>query len=430
MGALLAVALPFVAREYGITNLTPIFGMLWALDGIVRFGRGGTWGQAAWAAAGIVATYLTCQQYMLIFVPFALVAGLVALAQQDWALRSWIRLGTAGIAALGVVVVLVLPVLQVHNELDFESQRPTFVVQALSAEPLDFVTRPATASVPFPPGYLDDTGGLFPGFILLGLALFAVYAAWREKTRRRWLYFMLGAVLGSIVLALGLNLNVDGLSFYGLLRGGVPGFNQLRTPFRFAIVMQALLPVMAALGLTFLGRKFGRRAALIIVPLALLGAAENLNIPNPMFDLPTRVATPWTEWLRSQPQGTVVAHVPFPGNSRVWDYEIEGWRMLAQTAHGKPIVNGFSSYFPPGYVQFQIGMAQQFPEQGLMCQLSKGLQVNTLVIDKDWLATGEAKLAAFSKYLTRVYNDGQVSIYHLSMADDQCQPPPQAQPQP
>jgi hypothetical protein len=162
----------------------------------------------------------------------------------------------------------------------------------------------------------------------------------------------------------------------------------------------------------------------VVIGLALIAMLENMTLPNPMLDLPAQSSTAWTRWLRDQPDGTIVAHVPFPGGATVWDYEIEGWRMLAQTDHRRPIANGFSSYFPEGYVEFQLGMAEQFPEQGLLCQLNKGLRVNTLVVDKQWLAEGDraAKVASFSEFLSPAYEDQQVKIYLLGMPDEKCVP--------
>ncbi|HUS14979.1 MAG TPA: hypothetical protein VM536_08160, partial [Chloroflexia bacterium] len=106
LGGLLAVGLPFVARLYGVINLIALFGMFWTLDGLLAFGRSGGRRQAAWAAAGFVATYLTCQQYALMFALFAAAAGIMALAEQHWRGVAILRLTLAGLAA-GIIVALV-----------------------------------------------------------------------------------------------------------------------------------------------------------------------------------------------------------------------------------------------------------------------------------------------------------------------------------
>jgi hypothetical protein len=94
--------------------------------------------------------------------------------------------------------------------------------------------------------------------------------------------------------------------------------------------------------------------------------------------------------------------------------------MFAQMDHGKPIVNGYSSYFPPGYTQFQFEMMRSFPNQDLLCSLSKGLQVNTLVADQDWLKDHKSEMEANSRFLQPVYNDSQVQIYRLQAPEGEC----------
>ena len=135
-------------------------------------------------------------------------------------------------------------------------------------------------------------------------------------------------------------------------------------------------------------------------------------------------------FLRAEPAGTVVAHVPFPAGLHVSDYEVEARRMYAQIAHGQPIVNGYSSNFPrtrtplgvvvPIYSQFQLAMAQQFPSEPLLCVLQRSLDVTTLVVDRDWLAAHAAQMDAHRAYLEPAYADEAVQIYRLRTPAGGC----------
>jgi hypothetical protein len=126
----------------------------------------------------------------------------------------------------------------------------------------------------------------------------------------------------------------------------------------------------------------------------------------------------------------VVAHVPFPAGLHVSDYEIEAWRMFAQMDHHKSMVNGYSGNFPqartplgvaiPIYTQFQLAMAQQFPTQQLLCIMDRSMDVNTLVVDRDWLATHGAQLEPYNEFLAPVYSDEQVQIYRLQAPPGRC----------
>src|SRR5439155_16364129 len=129
---------------------------------------------------------------------------------------------------------------------------------------------------------------------------------------------------------------------------------------------------------------------------ALLAAGENVSV-RPVLSVPSSARTDWSAWLRRQPTGTVVAHVPFPAGFTPRDYEVETRRMFAQIYHQKPLVNGYSSYFPaqrgpggrviPAYLVFQLEMAREFPNYRLLCTLTRGVRANTLVVDRGWLAS-------------------------------------------
>jgi hypothetical protein len=428
LGAVLMVTLPFVARLYGVINLIALFGILWTLDGLVRFGRDGSARHAAWASAGFVAAYLTCEQYALMFGLFAVAAALVALSQQRFRARPAIRLALAGLGAGLVLLPVALPVYTLHQQLNLA--RPDFVVASLSAWPDDFFTRPTTSWLDLPPhnGSDEPTGGLFPGAILLALAVAGLIVGRRspDPILRRWTAYFALSTLAAVVLALGLNLDILGLSPFDVLRQTVPGFGELRSVYRFAIIMQLMLVVLAAIALNRSSqvdpsnRRLLRTGAGLALLLGLLAGAENLTVPVPLASVPSTPRTAWTTWLRAQPEDTVVAHVPFAAGIRVQDYEIDAWRMFAQIDHHKPIINGYSGYFPADYTQFQLDMAGQFPDPALLCTLNKGLKVNTLVVDQGWLATHKTQMAPSSAFLTPAYTDDKVQIYHLQIPDARC----------
>lgn len=416
----LVIALPFVARLFGVVNLIALFGMCWTLEGLIAFGRAGGRRQAAWAAAGFVATYLTCQQYALMFGLFAAAAGLVALAQQGFRRAAWVRLAGAGLVAGALLAVVAWPAYSIHQETGLS--RPEFVVARLSAQPGDFLTRPDTAWLDIPRRrvYYEDTAGLFPGLGLIVLAAGGIVVGARTPLWRRWSWFFTGAALGAGLLALGLNLDLLGWAPFATLRAVVPGFSDLRSVFRFTVIGQLMLALLAGVALAAVARRFPRWGGLGLAVLVLLAAGENLIVPVPLLAIPASPRTAWSTWLAAQPDGTTVAHVPFPADTKVQDYEIDAWRMFAQIDHHKPIVNGYSGYFPPGYTDFQLEMAAHFPTPELLCLLNKGLRVNTLVADQPWLAAHRAAMDAQAKFLHPVYNDSAVQIYTLALPDSAC----------
>jgi len=429
LAAVAAVTLPFAADVLGVLPNLALFGMLWTLDGLVRFGRSGWAGWAAWAGAGFVATYLTFEQYALFFAPVALAAGLVALSQQGFRRPAAARVGAAGVLSILAVLTVALPSIRIHRD-SGGFERPARVVEALSARPGDFLTRPATASVHVPHRDPADTAGLFPGILLGGLALAGAAVGLRDPARRRWAAFLAGVAVFGFLLALGLHLDLAGWRPFGTLRAHVPGFAEVRSPYRAAAIAQICLPVLAALALAGVRTRLARGGLAVVVGLGLLAAAENLSLPAPLVPVPGSTQTAWTSWIREHPERAVLAHVPLPGGTHVSDYEVEAWRMFRQIDHHRPIVNGYSGFFPvartpsgqvyPAYTAFQLAMAREFPSHQLLCVLSKSLGADTLVADRAWLVTHRRRMAAFEGFLRPVYTDEKVRIYALETPSGEC----------
>lgn len=420
-----AVTLPFTADVLGVLPNLALFGMLWTLDGLIRFGRSGSAAWAAWAGAGFAATFFTFQQYALFFTPIAVVAGVVALHEQSFHRAPAARLSAAAVVAALLVLTLALPTARLHRDTG-GFKRPAALVDALSARPGDFLTRPATALVAIPRRDPGDTAGLFPGVVLLALAVAGGVVGLRDPARRRWT-----AVIGVVgvfgaLLALGLNLDLAGWHPFATLRAVVPGAAEVRSPYRAVAIAQLSLPPLAALALA---RLHARTTIALVVTVGALAAAENLSLPAPLVGLPTTPRTGWTSWIREHPERHVLVHVPFPAGLNVSDYEVEARRMVAQIDHRRPIVNGYSGFFPvartpdgrtyPAYTDFQLTMAREFPSYQLLCVLSKSLGADTIVADGDWLAT-HPLLPTFRELLRPVYRDDDVQIYALEPGRGQC----------
>jgi hypothetical protein len=428
LGGVLAVALPFVAKVQGALPLAAAFGIPWTLEGLVRFGKSGSTRWAAWAGVGVLATYLTCQQYALLFGPLAFAAGVVALAQQRFATRATVRLIGATLVAALIVAIVALPGLRVRADAGF--RRSDDLVQALSARPADFFTRPELAAVRFPAIDPSDTGGLFPGLLVLALAAVGLVGGMRHRATRRWTIYLAASVAISALLAMALNVDLAGWHPFASARAIIPSLAELRSPTRATTILQLSLVILASMGLAAVWSRLPRQAIAFLIVLGVLAAAENVSIPARLTPVPLSTHAAWADWLRDQGPDTVVAHIPFPAGLHVSDYEVEALRMYAQIDHQKPIVNGYSGNFPqlrnplgvvvPVYTQFQLAMAQQFPTRQLVCILRRSQDVNTLVIDRQWLANHAAQLEEFSLALEPAYGDEQVQIYRLQDPPGMC----------
>lgn len=420
-GGFLIVALPFTAKELGVLPLLPVFGTLVALEGLARFNQCRKLRYAVAASLGYIAQFLASQQLALLGAPFIGAAGLLTLWRVRDDRRALRHLLIAGLVAVVLIVGLMLPIMRLHRVLDFE--RPFELVKTLSATPSDFLSRPGTSILTFPPPESPnrDTAGLFPGLLVLLLATYGIVSIPYRPHRRVGVLFLTAMVAGSFLLSLGLNVDIAGWHPFWTIRNIVPGMDRLRSPFRFALFTQIGLSLLAATALVRVTEwRPGPTGRSLALTLGLFAAAENLAIPEPLAHVPSTPHSEWAEWLKNAPDQTIVAHIPFPEGPHVSHYEIETWRQFAQIEHRKRIVNGYSGFFPPGYLGFQLDMSRNFPNRELLCLMATRLRVNTVVIDQSWLATHGDKLRSFSNHLNPRYHDNSVAIFHLTMPQAEC----------
>ena len=95
-----------------------------------------------------------------------------------------------------------------------------------------------------------------------------------------------------------------------------------------------------------------RRAALVLASVvAVVGARAVAAGAGPLPARTARLASLLTGSNQHVPAGRA-GSLPVPASESVADYEEDGARDAAATAHGRPLVNGYSSYFPRGYTHF------------------------------------------------------------------------------
>src|SRR4051812_34957866 len=217
--ALAGVTLPYTAKVLGVLPVLPLFGAIWALAALIRFGEEGGWRPAALAVLAFAVQFLTGEQMALLSLPFLLLAGLVALAEQRFRGRSIATLGALAIFGALVLSPVARTASAFHEKYGFT--RSEEVVASLSAKARDFTTRPSSARLAFPPredSYAGDTGGLFPGSPLFGLGVGGAWLGWRRGERRIWIVCRLVCAAGGVLLALGLNLRIGDWRPFASLR--------------------------------------------------------------------------------------------------------------------------------------------------------------------------------------------------------------------
>ncbi|MBI4011726.1 MAG: hypothetical protein HY359_05415, partial [Candidatus Rokubacteria bacterium] len=185
--------------------------------------------------------------------------------------------------------------------------------------------------------------------------------------RAAGLYIALTAV--GVLCSFGPTLRLDEVPLarplYWQLYRFVPGFDGLRVPARFALLAATGLAVLAGYGVAAIGRRcpgtIARHAW--VAGLAGLAMLEAAAIPLPLHDVTAPVG-PADRWLAAAPPGPVVV-LPLHPEPDAWG---EARRLLGSTAHWRPLVNGYSGFFPPGYWR-TVELLNGFPEAPALARL-------------------------------------------------------------
>ena len=227
---------------------------------------------------------------------------------------------------------------------------------------------------------------LLRGGVALGLLL--VVSPW-TRARLQSLMREQGVFVIGLVAALWLSLGPSPQSLgrpievaapYGVLYAHVPGFDGLRVPARFAMVAIFMLTVLAGFGARAAARSRAGRVALVVAcgfflleatqtPFTVNGMAPLRGFTTPAARLSRRARAPavYHEMAR-QPPDSVLVELPI-GQP---DYDVRA--MFYSTVHWRPVVNGYSGFFPPHYGRLALALSEmaRHPEMSLQALGASG----------------------------------------------------------
>jgi hypothetical protein len=257
-----------------------------------------------------------------------------------------------------VAAVVVAPYLLVYvNNRATLGERQDRDIEMYSATPLNYLS--ATPENLVHGGWSGDLGRserrLFPGVLAIVLAIAGSIGAGRHRTT-----LLICAVIG-VVLSLGFN-----TPLYDWIRAVFIPYRGLRAPARAAILVFVAIAGLAAFGYTRLMRGQSRPVAngmaALIVGLLLLEYYTPLRAWLTLPPEPPQVY----RWLASQPRA-VVAEAPF-ARPHSLDTIHDGLYMFNSIYHWQPIVNGYSGFFPPSFLQLAETM-ESFPDPRAIAHL-------------------------------------------------------------
>ena len=266
----------------------------------------------------------------------------------------------------------------------------------------------------------------FPGLVPLPLAALGVLASLPSTSRRlrlgmpkrRRRLALPFAVLGvaALLLAFGDTLPGGLPGPLRILSAILPGYSATRVPSRFLMFTRLSLALFVSLGAAALLRRC-RPARVMTAALVLLLPLEHVSVPLPVWEVSTGARVPQVYlWLAGQHDaGPLFEFPPHPPRLRRWE---AFWQHFS-TLHWMPLVNGFSSYYPPHY-EFVYAELLELPSARSLGVLD-GLGVRYVVFHPkgaEWFEEGdravrrfEARVGDFSERLELVaaFDDAAVA---------------------
>jgi len=213
---------------------------------------------------------------------------------------------------------------------------------------------------------------------------------------------------------------VDVFAPYALLLDHVPGYDGMRVPARFGMVVALALSVLGGFGAAALDR--GRAGGLVLSVVAAAFLVEANGLPfltngvteTAEFALPpSRVHRP----ARAPAIYQEVAHGPaelvlleLPINTP--DYDLRA--MYYSTVHWRPLVNGYSGFFPPYYSRLGAALRDVARHPDLSWQAIRDSGATHVLVHEAAYRNDEGR--EISRFLTErgakaVYRDGSDVLF-------------------
>jgi hypothetical protein len=182
---------------------------------------------------------------------------------------------------------------------------------------------------------------------------------------------------------------------YAALQKTVFGLAQVRSPWRAAALVQLALVALAALGVDELdsvlrarGPRFRRTGMAAAVTLTALATLESWP-PAPNLTK-TPDLSEWQgfgRWARNHvTREDALLHLPMPPERTGSGFEVSARAMLLATTHGRPIANGYASYFPDDHRRLDRVM-DHFPDADSTALLQQ-LGIRYAAFERDWSGPG------------------------------------------
>lgn len=354
---------------------------------LVRFLRQGRLRQLAGIVVFSLLQVLSCNYYAVYLAFSVVLFGAVLLLFGRTLLSR--RIVALLVSGAGLVALASLPfVLPYERNRERGFYRRYEDVVHFSASLPDYLTPSSFNRSPlwgFLPAEQRSERTLFMGIAALALAGIGVLSRKAREaggTDRVFWIFAIGIVASSVILSLGPELRWNGTLLplpYRFFYRHLPGFGGMRAPARLAVLVLFGVAALAGIGTSSLLRRTGRWGRWIAPGLLgfLLFEYQTYSLGRVLPMAPEIPAV--HRFLAQAPGKGAVLVLPIHEGEQIIQ---ESLYMYYSTAHFRPLVNGYSGWWPNDYWEL-VGRLRSFPTARTLRFLLDRAPVDTLVVHYD-----------------------------------------------
>ncbi len=380
----------------------------------LRFLREGKWRQLTGIAVFSLLQALSCNYYMVYLALAVVLFGLslVVYGRELLSRRKLVLLTLGAASVTALCLPFLLPYAR-NRERGFYRRYEDVVYY--SASPRDYFTPSRFNRPPYArwlPSQSRSERALFPGLGALALALIGGFVG-RGRDRSFWLF---GIVLSAtaVVLSFGPELRWGDTALplpYRFFYRHLPGFDSIRVPARISVLALFGIAVLAGLGAAALVEKWKKPLAIGLLGL-LLFEYRTYSLESAFPEAPSISAADL--WLAKEKAEGAVLVLPIHEGEEIIH---ESLAMYQSTAHFRPLLNGYSGWWPNDYWEL-VGRLRHFPTVRSLRFLLERAPVRYIVVHYNRIPEPrrrdlERGMERYGESMPMVFRSGNDAVYEV-----------------